>query len=128
MESTLLLAKILGPVLLVRGLSILIDREHFKRMLAGLEEEVHTVSFSLFPVALLMATTALAILHRDLSTPAAILIRIIAWGGMLKATALILFPRLVVAKARAMGQAGFIHVVWVMCTLVGGYFCWFGYR
>ena len=127
METTILISKILGPVLLIRGISILIDRKHFMLMLDGLEKEIHTVSFSLFPIALLMATIALAIFHRDSSSLAAILIQIIAWGGMLKATGLILFPSSVVAKARVIGRAGFIHVVWFACISVGGYFIWFGY-
>jgi hypothetical protein len=127
METTILISKILGPVLLIRGISILIDRKHFTTMLDGLEREVNTIAFSLFPIALLMACIALAILHTNTSSLAAIFIHIIAWGGMVKTSALILFPRAVVAKARVIGRAGFIHVVWFMCLTVGGYFVWFGY-
>ena len=127
METTVLVSKVLGPVLLVRGASILLGRKHFRTMLDGLDKEANTVSFSLFPIALMMACIALAVLHKDVSSPAAVLIQIIAWGGMLKASALILFPRAVVAKARLLGRAGFLHVVWLTCLLVGAYFTWFGY-
>ncbi len=58
---TLFLSKILGPVLLLRGISVLIDRRHFAAMLEGLEKEVTTVAFSAFPVVLLMVCTALAV-------------------------------------------------------------------
>ncbi|MEW6211500.1 MAG: hypothetical protein AB1631_24250, partial [Acidobacteriota bacterium] len=115
METTILISKILGPVLLIRGISILLDRKHFMTMLDGLEREVNTIAFSLFPIALLMACIALAILHTNTSSLAAIFIQIIAWGGILKTSALILFPRAVAAKARIIGRAGFIHVVWFMC-------------
>jgi hypothetical protein len=74
-----------------------------------------------------MGFIALAVLHKDSSSLAAILIKVIAWGGIIKTTALMIFPRSVVAKARLLGQAGFIHVVWFICLLVGGYFAWFGY-
>jgi hypothetical protein len=127
MEETIIISKIIGPVLLIRGISILLDRKHFMEMLDGLEREATTVAFSLFPVVLLMGFIALAILHKDSSSLAAILIKVIAWGGMLKTTAVMLFPRSVVAKARLLGQAGFINVVWFVCLLVGGYFAWFGY-
>lgn len=127
MDFTLLFAQIVGPVLILRALSIVIDREHFDEMLAGLEGEITTVSFSLFPIALFMTCAALAIMHDDLSSPAAILIRIIAWVGMLKASALILFPKVVMAKAQMLGKAGFLNVVLVMSFLVGAYFTWFGY-
>ena len=127
MDFTLIFAQIVGPVLILRALSIVIDREHFDEMLAGLEGEITTVSFSLFPIALFMTCAALAIMHDDLSSPAAILIRIIAWVGMLKASALILFPKVVMAKAQMLGKAGFLNVVLVMSFLVGAYFTWFGY-
>ncbi len=49
MEFTVLFSKIVGPVLIIRALSILIDRKHFFEMVRGLDEEVTTVSFSFFP-------------------------------------------------------------------------------
>ncbi|MGH2608298.1 MAG: hypothetical protein ACRDHF_04350 [Tepidiformaceae bacterium] len=127
MELTSVIAKVVGPVLLLRALSILLDRRHFVEMVRGLDREVSTVSFSLFPIALLMTCIALAISHSDTSSVAAVLIHVIAWGGMLKASALILFPGRVVTKARALERAGFLNVVLLVCVVVGGYFTWFGY-
>jgi hypothetical protein len=54
-------------------------------------------------------------------------LRIIASGGAVKTSAVILFPRTLVANAQALGQAGFLNVVLVMCLLVGAYLTWFGY-
>ena len=127
MESTILLAKVIGPVLVLRSISILIDREHFKAMVDGLDKEISTVSFSLFPVALLMSAIALAVLHTDRSTPAGLLITVIAYGGILKGSLIILFPRLLLPKAKMLVEAGFLNVVTVVCALVGAYFCWVGY-
>lgn len=124
---TVLLAQMIGPVLLLRALSIVLDVGHFRAMVAGLEREITTVSFSLFPIALLMACIALAVVHTDASSLAAILIRVIAWGGILKASALILYPKAVVAKVRLLERAGFLYVVLVVCFAVGGYFTWFGF-
>ncbi|MGQ0734021.1 MAG: hypothetical protein ACT4QD_10230 [Acidobacteriota bacterium] len=126
-RTTLILSQILGPVLLLRGVSILLDRRHFIAMLDGLEKEASTVAFSLFPIALLMASIAVVLTHSDTSTPAAIIIHVIAWGGILKGSALILVPKLVLAKARLLGRAGFLEVVWLVCFGVGAYFTWFGY-
>lgn len=127
MELTTLLSKIIGPVLLLRALSIVIDRAHFVAMLDGLEEEIRTISFSFFPIALTMTCIALAVVHSDSSSLAGVLIHVIAWGGMIKGSALILFPDAVVAKARVLQRAGFLNVVLVVCFVVGGYFTWFGY-
>ncbi len=127
MKLTALIAKILGPVLLLRAVSILIDRPHFATMLGGLEREVDTISFSAFPIALLMACIALAVAHTDSSSLAAILIRIMAWGGIVKASALILFPGVVAAKASLLGRTDLLTGVLLVCFVVGGYFTWFGY-
>jgi hypothetical protein len=127
MELTSLICKVVGPVLLLRAVSILVDRRHFAEMVAGLEREVTTVSFSLFPIALLMACLGLAATHTDTSSLAAILIYVMIWAGMVKASALILVPRLVATKARVLVRAGFLNVVLLACLVVGGYFTWFGY-
>src|SRR5262245_2038833 len=108
MELTSLFAKVVGPVLLLRAVSIVLHREQFVEMLRGLDREVTTVAFSFFPIALLMACTGLAVVHSDRSSVAGVLITAIAWGGILKAAGLILFPTAVVAKARALERAGFL--------------------
>ena len=77
MDLTTLVSRIVGPVLLVRGVSIMIDREHFLKMVQGLDREITTVSFSLFPIALMMVGIAL-VLNRDLSTTAGVLIYVMA--------------------------------------------------
>ena len=74
MEFTLLFSKIVGPVLLVRALSIVLDRKHFVETLDGREREVTTVSFSLFPIALFMTCMAIVVTHSDTSSLAAIFI------------------------------------------------------
>ena len=73
------------------------------------------------------ACITLAIFHSDTGSLAAILIHIIAWGGILKTSALILFPGAVAAKACMLERAGILNEVLVSCLLVGGYFTWFGY-
>ena len=78
MATALLLSKILGPVLLLRGISILIDRQHFIAMLEGLDKEATSVAFSVFPIILLMASIALAVTHSGTSSPAAIILHAIA--------------------------------------------------
>jgi hypothetical protein len=127
MGLTKAISKIIGPVLLLRAASILIDRNHFLEMLRGLDGEVATVSFSMFPIALLMAFIALALVPLDSGTLAALLLRVIAWGGILKTSALILAPRAVVAKVHVIGHAGILNVVLAACVAVGAYFTWFGY-
>ncbi len=51
-------------------------------MVDGLEEEITTVSFSLFVVGLFMTAVAILVTHSDTSSLAAILIHITASGGI----------------------------------------------
>lgn len=67
-----------------------------------------------------MACNALAAGHTDRSSPAAILIQLTPWGGMLKASALMLAPRAGAAKARVLEWAGFLNVGLVVCLAARG--------
>ncbi len=127
MDFTVLFCKVVGPVLILRAISIYIDRTHFDEMLDGLQREVKTVSFSFFPIALLMTCIAIAVTHSDTSSPAGWLIYVIAWGGIVKGTLLMLFPHLIVTKAKQLYQHGLLNVVLSTCLVLGAYFTWFGY-
>jgi hypothetical protein len=127
MEFTLLFSKVVGPVLLVRALTLMIDRQHFHKMVEGLEAELTTVAFSFFPVALMMASLAIVATHRDTSSPAAYIIHIAAWGGLAKSAGLMAVPKLVVKKAQLLVNGGFLYVVLLSCSVVGGYLSWFGF-
>ena len=124
---TLVLARVLGPLLILRGLSILIDRSHFESMLEGLEREVETISFSMVPVFLFAGFGSLLVLHWDFSSLTATLITLMALGGTLKTGVLILFPGMMVAKAQALGRHGFLHVVCVVSLTVGAVLAWTGW-
>ena len=51
METTVLISNILGPVLLIRGVSILLDRKHFRVMLDGLEKGARCASMLFLDLA-----------------------------------------------------------------------------
>ena len=127
MESTMFLSRIIGPLLIIRGMSIILDREHFRHIMNNLEEEMHTISFAMVPVAIMMGALAIIQLHHDWSSPAAILFHLAAWGAIAKTTAIILVPKLVAAKVKILARAGFLEVTWVATFTVGGYLTWFGY-
>ena len=122
-----MLSKILGPVLLLRGISILFDRQQVVAMLDGLEKEVATAAFSIFPVLLLMAGIALAVTHEDASNPAAVIVHVIAWVGILKGAVLVLRPKALIAFGRLAGKTAVVHGVWVVSVGLGAYLTWFGY-
>ena len=127
MESTMFLSRMLGPLLIIRGMSIIMDREHFRHIVNNLEKEMRTISFAMVPVAIMMGALAILQLHEDTSSIAAILFHLAAWGALAKTTAIMLFPKLVAAKAKILVKAGFLEVTWLMTFTVGSYLTWFGY-
>ena len=122
-----MLSKIIGPVLLLRGISILFDRKQVVTMLEGLEKEAASAAFSILPVILLTASLALAVTHKDTSNPAAVILHIIAWVGILKGALLILRPKAVLSYGRLAGKAAVLHGVSVVSAGLGAYLTWFGY-
>ena len=65
--------------------------------------------------------------HRDTSSAAAVFFHVLAWGAVLKASLLMLFPDAMASKARRLVGAGFLTVVVAACLAAGGYLTWFGY-
>ena len=127
MDTTMFLSRIIGPLLIIRGGSIILDRQHFRTMLDNLEQETRTIAFAMVPVAIMMGALTILQLHHDTSSIAAILFHIIAWGAIVKTSLIMLFPKLVVAKAQMLGKRGFLEVVWIVTLTTGVYLTWFGY-
>ena len=127
MDTTLFLSRLVGPVLIVRGLTLIIYREHFRQMMNNLEQEMRTISFAMVPVGIMLGGLAILQLHDDTSSVAAILFHLIGWGAVVKTTLLMLFPKRISAKVQILGRWGFLTVAWVVTSAVGVYFTWFGY-
>ena len=96
-------------------------------MLERLEEESTSAAFSALPVILFMASLAMAVTHKDTSNPAAVILHIIAWVGILKGAALILRPKAVLAFGRHAERTTVLHGICVASVGLGVYLTWFGY-
>ena len=95
-------------------------------MREGLEKEATSAAFSVLPVILLRASIALAVTHDDTSSPAAVILHVVAWAGILKGAVLILRPKVVLAYGRHAGKS-VLHFAWVVSAGSGAYLTWFGY-
>ena len=127
MGLTIIMSKVVGPVLLLRAASILIDRQQFTEMLKNLEQESRTISFSMFPIAVLMTAIAIATIHTDTSSLAAIIFHLIAWMMIAQTSLLIVVPSLVAQNVRFLGRIGFVNFVCALCSVIGAYLTWFGF-
>lgn len=127
METTMFLSRLVGPLLIVRGLTLILYREHFRQIMNNLEQEMRTISFAMVPVGIMMGALAILQLHHDTSSIAAIMFHLIGWGAVLKTSLIMLFPKLVAEKVKILGEWGFLTVAWVVTSATGVYFTWFGY-
>lgn len=126
-ETTQNISKILGPLLLVRGVSILIAPAHFRSLIQRLETEVSSISFSMVPVFLFATFLSFALFFRDLESVAGILIFTIGVVGTVKTSVVMLVPRMLARKVRALKRIPFVEIIAATCLLAGAYFAWVGY-
>ena len=127
MDLNLLIAKLVGPVLLVRSLSILIDKKHFEAMLEGLDKEIKTLSFSFIPVTLFAAALFILNYQTDRTSFDGIAITCIAVLAIIKTSLLMLFPDLMVEKAKKLGELGVVAFAMFGTLSIGICLTYLGY-
>lgn len=127
MDATMVLTRVFGPALFLRGISLVWNQAYYREVVDRLEQEVTSVAFLTLPGVLMVGGMALVLAPLDTSHPAGLVLRVAAWGALLKGVATMLCPRLMVKKARALVDLGFMNLAAVVCLLVGGYFSWVGF-
>ncbi len=126
METSVLLAKIIGPLLLIVGAGIFINLEHYRRLV---------VDFGASPLSIYMAgTTALllglliVIFHNVWEWRWPVIITILGWLGLIKGAVRILAPKLVAERSGRYGRNTNVVMTSAIVTLVlGAVLTYFGY-
>jgi hypothetical protein len=126
METSVLLAKIIGPLLLIVGAGIFINLEHYRRLV---------VDFGASPLSISMAgTTALLLgllivnFHNVWEWRWPVIITIVGWAALIKGAVRVIFPKLVAERAERYGRNTNIMMTSAIITLVlGAVLTYFGY-
>jgi hypothetical protein len=126
MDTSILLARIVGPLLLVVGAGIFINLEHYRRLV---------VDFGASPLSIYTAGTAallsgllIVAFHNVWEWRWPVIITVLGWATLIKGAVRILAPRLVAERAARYGRNTNILMTSaiVLCAL-GGVLAYFGY-
>lgn len=126
MDTSILLARLIGPLFLVIGVGIFINLEHYRRLV---------VDFGASPLSIYMAgTTALllglliVLYHNVWAWNWPVIITILGWLTLLKGAVRIVFPKLVAERAERYGRNTNIMMTTAIVVLVlGAVLTYFGY-
>ena len=93
METSVFIAKIFGPLFIVVGLGMILNREFFQKVMEDYCKNAALIFFTgIFP---LVSGIVILIFHNVWVMNWTVLITIFAWGGIIKGVWLTLFPNTV---------------------------------
>ena len=127
MQPAVFIARLLGPVLVVIGLSILLNEQIYAAIVI---EAVHSPTLIYFS-GLLSLPIGIAILnlHRAWTADWRVVVTIFGWLFTLGGIVRILLPHLTAVLGETVfSSAAAMPVVGVIVLLVGGWLCFEGYR
>ena len=91
MDTSLLLARLMGPLFLVAGAGVLLNREHYRQMIGSFLTDAALYYFS--GALALIAGVAILLFHNLWVADWRVAITIIGWLSLLKGLLRLLFPR-----------------------------------
>ena len=126
MTASIFLARLLGPVLLIVGVSILLSPKVFRDIAAEVVRSVTLVY--LFGLMDFAAGLAIVITHNVWLASWPVLITLIGWLLLIRGTVRVLIPETVMGfAAKVLGKTQFIPVAGVVTGIIGLVLCYFGY-
>lgn len=126
METSIILAKIIGPLFVIVGIGIFINLEHYRRMLAD---------FGASPLSIYMAgTTALLIgllivtFHNVWEWRWPVIITVMGWLTLLKGAVRVAAPKLVAERSGIYARnTSVVMTSAIVVFVLGGVLSYFGY-
>lgn len=91
MDTSVFLAWLVGPLLVVVGLAILVNREYYRDMIERFFNDPQDYFFS--GVAAFLAGTAIIAAHNIWVADWTVIITVIGWGALIKGASRLLFPQ-----------------------------------
>ncbi len=126
MQTSVYLAKLIGPILLVAGLALVANAGSFRKM----AQDIVRIPIFLFLFGLLDLTAGLAIVlaHNVWVADWPLIITLLGWLGIVRGVIRILLPNQLIALASRMVERTTVFYVGGGATLVlGAVLCFFGY-
>lgn len=126
MDTSLFLAQLIGPVLLVTAAAVLINQDNMREMASDFLE--HRGLIFLAGILTLVAGLAIVLTHNVWEWSWAVVITIFGWLGVIGGFFRIVFPDSVKSVGTAMlEKRGLFTAGGVVQGLIGAWLCYFGY-
>jgi len=126
MGTSVLLARIIGPLLLVVGIGIFINLEHYRRMLADFGHsplQIYVSGMTALVVGLLIVA-----FHNVWEWRWPVIVTVLGWATVLKGAVRILAPKLVADRSERYARNTNVMMTSAIVLLVlGGVLAFFGY-
>lgn len=125
-ESTLFLASLMGPVLLVLALSFALRQEEYMKWFKKIDKERPY----LFLQGVVEMTTGLAVVlaHNLWQSPAEVFISLLGWGMLLEGSLTLVCSRTSIKKAlTAFANKQLMFFLTLAMLALGGYLSWMAY-
>jgi hypothetical protein len=127
MQTSVFLARLIGPVMLVIGLAVFANQHAFRE----LSEEFLTSRALIFLSGLLIMPVGLAIVltHNIWAADGRVMITLFGWANVIGGAVRLAAPAYVIQAGRAMlKRPYFIPIAATIWVVVGLLFCLFGFR
>jgi len=126
MEFSLFIAQVLGPIFIVVGAGMLLNREFFRQVMEDYTRNSALVFFTgIFPLAF---GIVIVLLHNVWAASWVVLITIFGWCGIIKGVWLVLFPKSVHGFLKAYaGKTQLLIAHSVLALALGVFLCVKGY-
>jgi hypothetical protein len=126
METSILLARIIGPLLVIVGAGIFINLEHYRRLI---------VDFAASPLSIYMAGTIallsgllIVTFHNVWEPRWPVIITILGWLALIKGAVRIILPKLVAERSSRYGRnTNTVMATALFVVVLGGVLSYFGY-
>ena len=126
METSLFIAKILGPLFVVVGASMLINRDFFRKVMEDYSKNTALVFFT--GVCPLVFGIVILLLHNVWVANWTVLITIFGWGGIIKGIWLLLFPNTISKFMQAyLKNKALLVAHAILAVLLGAFLSYMGY-
>jgi len=126
MSTSVFLARLIGPAMVVIGIAFLTDRAGFRAMLEDLLASRPLIFIA--GVAPLVIGLAIVLSHNVWAGDWRVIVTLFGWFAMLVGACRILFPTFVMRNgSAAIAKPTTLPAAAVVLLVLGGLFCFFGY-
>ncbi len=126
METSLIIAKVLGPLYMVAAIGWLFNRDFYRKMIAQFSQS-HTTLYVSGILAFLFGAIIL-LLHPYWGTDWRVIITLLGGIGLLKGLSILLFPRTLITWSLAfVNRPALVAAAFALAFVLGVVLTWFAY-